>query len=261
MREMALSLQISLAMVAFGALTSRRCGCGCAMRYFAGYMSAVLLLAGCSNVQVSEQLADTATLRDNKQAIGFFRLGRPDPSCLQLGVQLGIREGALFQPGQQRKLTQTQVTQVVEMILPPGEYHIVSITCFRARSTLVLSDPHGNGLMRRSFASFTLAAGEIINLGELRLVDKKRTHGVWSSFHEIAVEVSDWALPELERFKSQRPKHYAEMRTRLMHVPQSMPAPEHIPKVCEDARRMQAEGKLQNLPQQCVAVAITPKKS
>jgi hypothetical protein len=126
---------------------------------------------------------------------------------------------------------------------------------------LVLSDPHGNGLMRRSFASFTLAAGEIINLGELRLVDKKRTHGVWNSFHDIAVEVSDWSLAELERFKSQRPKHFAEMRTRLMTVPQSVPAAEQIPKLCEDARRMQAEGKLQNLPQQCTAAAISPKKS
>jgi hypothetical protein len=231
------------------------------MRNFAIAITAALLLSGCSNVQVSQQLADAASLRDNKQAIGFFRLGRPDPSCLQLGIQLGIREGALFQPGQQRKLTQTAVTQVVEVILPPGEYHIVSITCFRARSVLVLSDPHGNGLMRRSFASFTLAAGEIINLGELRLIDKKRTHGVWNSFHEIAVEVSDWSLAELERFKSQRPKHFAEMRTRLMTVPQSAPAAEQAPKLCEDARRMQADGKLQNLPPQCSATAVAPKKS
>ncbi len=231
------------------------------MRFLAGSVAAVLLLAGCSNVRVSEQLADAPTLRYNKQAIGFFRLGRPDPSCLELGVQLGMRDGALFQPGQQRRLNQTAVTQVIEMILPPGEYHIVSVTCFRARSTLVLSDPHGNGLMRRSFASFTLAAGEIVNLGELRLIDKKRTHGVWNSFHEIAVEVSDWSLAELERFKSQRPKHFAEMRTRLMIVPQSTLAPEQIPKLCEDAWRMQAEGKLQNVPQQCVATAITPKKS
>jgi hypothetical protein len=231
------------------------------MRIFSGCTAAALfLLVGCSNVQVAEQLADAPALRDNKQAIGFFRLGRPDSSCLDLGMQLGIREGALFQPGQQRKLTQTAVTQVIEMLLPAGEYHIVSITCYRARSTLVLSDPHGNGLMRRSFASFTLAPGEIVNLGEMRLIDKKRTHGVWSSFHEIAVEVSDWSLPELERFKSQRPKHFAEMRTRLMTVPQSVPAAEQSPKLCEDARRMQAEGKLQNLPQSCAAAGM-PKKS
>jgi hypothetical protein len=230
------------------------------MRTFALGAVAALLLAGCSNVKVNEQLADAPTLRENKQAIALFRLGRPDPSCLQLGVQLGVREGPLFQPGQQRKLTQTQVTQVVEMILPPGEYHIVSITCYRARSTMVLSDPHGNGLMRRSFASFTLAAGEIVNLGEIHLLDKKRTHGVWSSFHEIAVEVSDWSVPELERFKSQRPKLFAEMRTRLMTVPQTAPAEQQTSKLCEDARRMQLEGKLQNVPQQCAAAAV-PKKS
>jgi hypothetical protein len=232
------------------------------MRFLSGCAAAaVFLLAGCSNVQVAEQLADAPALRDNKQAIGFFRLGRPDPSCLHLGIQLGIRKGALFQPGQQRKLTQTAVTQVIEMLLPAGEYHIVSITCYRARSTLVLSDPHGDGLMRRSFASFTLAPGEIVNLGEVRLFDKKRTHGIWGAFHDIGVEVSDWSLAELERFKSQRPKHFAEMRTRLMTLPPSAPTSEQSPKLCEDARRMHADGKLQNLPQQCATAAVAPKKS
>ena len=225
------------------------------MRYFVVCVAAVLLLAGCSNVKVNEQLADAPTLRDNKQAIGLFRLARPDPSCLELGVQLGVREGLLYRPGQQRKLTQTQVTQVVEMILPPGEYHIVSITCFRARSTLVMSDPQGDGRLRQSYATFTLAAGEIVNLGEIRLIDKKRTHGVWTSFHQIGVEIGDWSLHELERFKSQRPKLFAEMRTRLMTAPHSEPSPEQIPKLCDDARRLQAAGKLQNLPAACAVVA------
>jgi hypothetical protein len=229
------------------------------MRFFHACVTTALLLTGCSNVKVAEQLVEAPTLRDNKQAIGFFRLGKPDPSCLQIGVQLGMREGPLFLPGQQRKLNQTAVTQVVEMILPAGEYHIVSFSCFRARSTLVLSDPHGNGLMRRSYASFTLTPGEIVNLGEIQLVDKKRTPGVWGSFHEIGVEVSDWSLAELERFKSQRPKHFAEMKTRLLTVPQSAPTPGQIPKLCEDAKRMQSEGKLQNLPAQCALTAVQNK--
>ncbi len=225
------------------------------MRYFAVWVTVALLLSGCSNVKVNEQLADPPTLRENKQAIALFRLGRPDPSCQQLGVQLGVREDGLYRPGQLRKLTQTQVTQVVEMLLPPGEYHVVSITCFRARSTLVMSDPQGDGRLRQSYASFMLAAGEIVNLGELRLTDKKRTHGVWSSFHDIGVEVSDWPLHELERFKSQRPKLYAEMRTRLMIAQRGALTPEQIPQRCDEARRLLAEGKLQNIPAECAPTA------
>ena len=212
-------------------------------------------LAGCNGPRINEQLADGPTLKQNQQAIGLFRIGRPDPSCLHLGVQLGVREGELYRPGYVMKLAQTRVTQVVETILPPGEYHIVSITCFRARSTMVLSDPQGNGLMRQSYATFRLAAGEIINLGEIRLVDKKRTHGVWNSFHEIGVEIGDWPLEELERFKSQRPKLYAEMRTRLMTAPAATATPDSAPQMCDSARRLQAEGKLQNLPAHCVTAA------
>ncbi len=219
-------------------------------------MALAALLAGCSGgPRINEQLADAPTLKQNQQAIGLFRIGRPDPSCLHLGVQLGVREGDLFRPGNVMKLAQTRVTQVVETILPPGEYHVVSLTCFRARSTMVLSDPQGNGLMRQSYATFRLAAGEIINLGEIRLVDQKRRHGVWNSFHEIGVEIGDWPLEELDRFKSQRPKLYAEMRTRLMTVPQSAPAHQQNPKLCDNARKLLAEGKLQNLPAECTTAA------
>lgn len=214
------------------------------------------LLAGCYGPRINEQLADGPTLKQNSQAIALFRLARPDPSCLHLGVQIGKREGDLFRPVQTMKLTQTQVTLVVETILPPGEYHITGLACYRARGTLALVEPQGNGLMRRSYATFTLTAGEVINLGEIRLVDAKRTHGVWTSFHDVSVEVGDWPLGELQRFQSQRPKLFAEMRTRLMIADKA--AHGQAAANCDEYRQLLASGKVQALPQACAAASSAP---
>ena len=142
---------------------------------FSVVLSLAALLTGCNTGKVSEQLADTTTLTANKQAIALFRIALPDPGCLSLGVQLGAREGEFFRPYQMIRLQQVHVTLVVELLLAPGEYHIVSLTCFRARTTMVLSEPQGNGLMRRSYASFTVMPGEVVNLGQLRLTPAARS--------------------------------------------------------------------------------------
>ena len=212
-----------------------------------------LLLAACSGGgRVNEQLADPVTLRNSKQAIGLFRVATPDPSCLSLGVSVGVREGQLYRPQQTLKLKQTLVTNVLEVLLEPGEYHILGFACYRARSTLVMVEPQGDGLLRRSYASFAISAGEVVNLGQIRLVRTGRTPGIFNSFAEVAVEISDWPLPELERFKSQRPKLYAEMRVRLMTAaPKVQLTPEVTAQKCAEIAKLQAEGKIQNVPTGC----------
>jgi hypothetical protein len=223
------------------------------------FLSAVV--AGCYGPRINEQLADPVALKQNQQAIALFRLARPDPSCLHLGVQIGVREGDLYRPVQTMKLTQTQVTLVVETILPPGTYHITAFACLRARSNQVLAEPQGNGLMRHSYASFTLAPGEIVNLGEFRLVERKRVHGVWSAFHDVEVVVQDWPLEELQRFKSQRPKLFAEMRTRLMVPDRTDTGPDATAQNCAALRQLQAAGKVQSLPSACSTAALPAQGS
>lgn len=212
-------------------------------------------LTGCSGGgRVNEQLSDPVTLRNNKQAIGFLRLALPDPSCQSVALSIGVREGPLYRPQQTLKLQHTAVTNVLEVLLAPGDYHIVGFACYRARSTLVMAEPQGDGLMRRSYASFTIGAGEVVNLGQIRLVRSGRSAGVFGSFVGVTVEVSDWPLTELERFKSQRPKHYAEMRTRLMTVAQSQAVtPDQVVSKCAEFTKLQAEGKLQTVPAACAA--------
>ena len=239
------------------------------MRWSGDGMTAVVFaaiaglgLAGCSGGgRVDEQLAEPAALRISKQAIGIFRLATPDPSCLTTAVSIGVREGPLFRPQQTLRLQQTAVTTVLEVLLEPGEYHVLGFACYRARSKLVMAEPKGDGLLRRSYASFNIAAGEVVNLGQIRLTRAGRTPGVFSSFVGVTVEVSDWPLPELERFKSQRPKLYAEMKTRLMAVaPVTQLTPDVVEQKCAEFARLRAEGKVQNVPPACSASPV-PKGS
>lgn len=205
--------------------------------------------------KVDEQLANPTQLRDNRQAIALFRLANPDSTCLQLGVSIGQREGALYRPQQTLKLTQIQVTNVLEVLLAPGDYHVLGFACYRARSKLEMVEPEGNGLLRRSYASFSVSAGEVVNLGQINLVRGARSNGVFNSFTEVEVKITDWPLAELERFKSQRPKMFAEMRARLMVAAPKQNTPEAIAQKCTELQRLKAAGKIQGLPAECAAPA------
>ncbi len=222
------------------------------LAFVACTLAVALSLSACSGGgKVDEQLANTAQLRDSKQAIALFRLANPDPSCLQLGVSIGQREGALYRPQQTLKLTQLQVTNVLEVLLAPGDYHVLGFACYRARSKLEMVEPEGNGLLRRSYASFSVAAGEVVNLGQINLVRSARSKGVFNSFTDVEVQITDWPLAELDRFKSQRPKLFAEMRARLMTAAPKQNTPEAVTQKCSELQRLLAAGKIQGLPAEC----------
>jgi hypothetical protein len=60
------------------------------------------------------------------------------------------------------------------------------------------------------------------------------------------IEITDWPLAELDRFKAKRPHIYAQMTTRLMKVPQEPGEPG--PQECARLKALLAEGKVQQLP-------------
>jgi hypothetical protein len=218
-----------------------------------------LALGACSGGgRVNEQLANPVELRNNKQAIGLFRLANPDPTCLKTAVSIGQREGPLYRPQQTLTLQNMAVTNVLEVLLDPGEYHVIGFACYRARSTKIMAEPQGNGLMRRSYASFSVSAGEVVNLGQINLQRGVRSPGIWSSFTNVVIEITDWPLSELERFKSQRPKLFAEMRARLMIAAPKASDPDVRANKCEELRRMYDAGKSVTLPAEC---AIAPAKA
>ena len=61
------------------------------------------------------------------------------------------------------------------------------------------------------------------------------------------IEVTDWPLAELDRFKAKRPHIYAQMKTRLMTVTPQEPGPPRA-QDCARLKALKAEGKVQQLP-------------
>jgi len=72
------------------------------------------------------------------------------------------------------------------------------------------------------------------------------------------IEVKDWPLAELDRFKAKRPNLYAQMTTRLMTIPDKSGEPGA--QECVRLKQLQAEGKVQQLPATCLKPAATAAK-
>ena len=214
---------------------------------------AALLLGGCipdGGGKVNEALTDTATLQTSSEAVALIRFPPPDPACIALGMQIGVAEGKLYRPLQTLRLKQLAVTNVMEARLAPGTYHVLSMTCVRTKSMQTMWEPEGNGLLRRSYATFTVTAGEVVNVGEIRAVRAGRTTGIFGDFKDVKIEVGDWPLSELDRYRSQRPKLFAQMKTRLMTADGTAPSPAER---CAMLRALQSAGKVQSLPADCAS--------
>ena len=114
-------------------------------------------------------------------------------------------------------------------------------------------------LYRTSYASFTLRAGEIVNVGYLHLRAWRHGHNTFGRPVEMEIEVKDWPLAELDRFKAKRPHIYAQMTTRLMKVMAQEPAEPGAPE-CARLKALLAEGKVQQLPPACQPAATAARK-
>jgi hypothetical protein len=218
--------------------------------------------AGCAQTsRVSDDLT-TTSLSQQKKGVALVKLGAADPRCTTVTAGIGVREKDAFRRVQDMRIVLIKTeTHVAEIALDPGEYHVVSYVCQKARSVLALAEPVNvaQGLYRRGYASFRVEPGEIVNVGYLQLVPLRATYSAFSRTVHLALAATDWPLAELDRFKQQRPKLYEQMRTRLMVVPKlEPPTAEQIQARCAEIRKLQAKGKVQNLPQVCIAPA-TPK--
>ena len=75
---------------------------------------------------------------------------------------------------------------------------------------------------------------------------------------ESTIDVTDWPLAELDRFKAKRPHIYAQMKTRLMTVAPREQGPP-TSRDCARLKALKAEGKVQTLPSECAAPAAAKK--
>jgi hypothetical protein len=224
-------------------------------------IAAALLLAGCTQTSRVDDNLSTASLAQTRKAVAVMRVGAASPSCINVAVLLGVREGDGYRRHQGitvmnvRSITEPAVAEVE---LDPGEYHVLAYRCQSKQGIKQVDDNAGPGgqLYRTSYASFTLHSGEIVNVGYLRLVAWRHGHNAFGRPVEMDIEITDWPLAELDRFKAKRPNIYAQMTTRLM---QAMPAEpgEPGPQECARLKALQAEDKVQQLPAACLPPPAT----
>lgn len=224
-----------------------------------------VLAAGCTGTsRVGDELT-TTSLGQAKKAVALIKLGAADPLCSVLAAGIGVREGENFKLLQTARIVRkADEAAVAELELGTGEYHIVSYACTRQRGgAVLLAQPAGgNGVYKKSYASFSIAPGEIVNVGYLQLVPMGTTQVAYSQLLLVRLAVTDWPLAELERFKQQRPNLYAQMKTRLMTVAKvEPPTMEQVQAQCAEMKKLQSAGKLQNLPALCTPARGGPQKA
>ena len=212
------------------------------------------LVAGCAGTsRVGDDLTSSA-LSQSKKAVALIKLGAADPRCGTLVAGIGVREGSNFRHLQLARIVRKAgEAAVAELELGAGEYHVVSYSCARQGGAVLLAEPAGGGLYRKSYASFKIAPGEVLNVGYLQLVPMGSAQVAYNTHVlHVRLAVTDWPLAELDRFKQQRPHLYAQMKTRLMTVHRvEPPTVQQVHAACAELRRLQAEGKLQDLPPIC----------
>jgi hypothetical protein len=212
-------------------------------------------IAGCAQTSRVGDDATSAKLAATNKAVALMRIGSASPECHNVAVLLGRREGEGFRRHQAmtvlnvRSLTEVPVA---ELELDAGEYHVIGYSCHTQKGPQMITDSAGGALFRTSYAHFRLEPGEVVNLGYFHFGASKTGRSVFGRPVKTDVDVGDWPLAEIERFKAKRPAVFAQMKTRLMTVGDALPTPNVQRDQCETWRRLQADGKAQGIPAACV---------
>jgi hypothetical protein len=215
-------------------------------------------LAGCAQTSRVGDDATPAKLTASKKAVALMRIGSASPACHNVAVALGTREGEGFRRQHVMKVFNVRsLTEVpvAEIELAAGEYHVVGYACDTQKGQQIVSDFVGGMMFRTSYAHFRLEPGEVVNLGYFHFGAAKTGRSVFGRSVKTDVDVGDWPLAEIERFKAKRPAVFAQMKTRLMNVGEDVPTPEAQREQCESWRRLQADGKAQGIPAACAGAA------
>ncbi len=218
--------------------------------------AAVAALAGaCSQTTRVGDDTSTNRLAQSGKAVAVMRLGMASPHCKHVGVWLGVREGPGFRPTKPVAVIHAaslDEVPVAEVELDPGEYHVVSYACSTgAKTSQVASYDNTTGLTRTSHASFSIAAGEVVNVGSFEFHAARHGTNAFGRELKTTVTVTDWPLADLDKYKAKRPQIYAQMKTRLMTL-SPRPGRDAGEEECDRIRKLVADGKLQNLPTVCV---------
>ncbi len=214
------------------------------------------LLGACSQTTRVGDETTTGQLAQSGKAVAVMRLGMASPHCQHVGLWLGVREGPGFRPTHPVAVIHAPSlldVPVAEVELDPGEYHVVSYACGTGTSaSQVATYDVTTGLTRTSHASFSIAAGEVVNVGSFEFHAARVGTNAFGRELRTTVTVTDWPLADLDKYKAKRPQIYGQMKTRLMAVtPRS--GQEAGESECDRIRKLKADGKLQHLPTVCAS--------
>jgi hypothetical protein len=215
------------------------------------------MLSACATIPTNrlDKERDGATLTRTGKGVVLIRVTAPDLNCNDHLINFGRRDGESFVSTQRVRVYTASVDgapPVAEAELPAGEYHLVSYTCLGTGRVATLNEPQGKDRFKTSYANFSVAAGEVVNLGTFQVLSglppEQRTPGFPIG---IAVKITDWPLADLEKFKKLRPRHYAQMKARLMFVTPPAQAPAPAREDCAQLDRLRKDGKVQTMPAYC----------
>lgn len=207
----------------------------------------------CAQTTRVDQTVTTAQLASSRKAVAIMRLGIESPTCRNVSVSLGTSLGNGFY----KRLRAVNVVDVrspndppiAEVELEAGEYHIIGFACGNEKGYKIVSAEADHETYRTSHAHFTLAPGEIVNVGYLHMNATRVGRSTFGRPLRIMVRVTDWPLAEIDRYKARRPDMYAKLTTRLMTL-----TPKNVPPGSDDCARyaaLKAEGKIANVPAAC----------
>jgi hypothetical protein len=213
-------------------------------------VATALCLGGCGTTG-APTIGDEAlaTIGTSQQAIAVMTLEiQSGGLCQNTTLQLAKKTATGFVPSSHIGIhtpyaaLKVEYNEISQVVLPPGEHHIVSYTCWtgdnKSSSTTTVGKKQGTdffgngGAYVKSLARFELAAGEVVNIGRLKL-NLTPTKGIFGIAMAgpvgVQIQVADQPEAVLAQLNKTKPKLFAQMKTRLMTVSDSPPPPTAAP--------------------------------
>jgi len=223
----------------------------------------VMATGGCVQTSRIDEGVTIDKLAAAQRAVAVMRIGAASPTCINVQVLLGRREGEGYRRGKIVTVALVRslgASQVAEIELEPGEHHVIGYKCIADGKATAVAEMVPGGLFKTSYARFTLNAGEIVNVGYFHFGASHEGRSLFGRPVRTDVEITEWPLAEIERFKQARPTVYAQMITRLMMPDAAPPSTEQMAQTCATWAKLKADKKAQDVPPECGGAATQKKR-
>jgi hypothetical protein len=220
--------------------------------------------AGCAGTSSVSDVLTAGTLDKRRSGVVILKAEILGHGCRGGSLTIGKQLDTIYSPVATVSSTATAAQtgdDIMQVELPPDNYHVINVVCgVQAGFTVTnvaLGRKEGGSVLgiggeyRRSFASFELRAGEVVNVGALTVMATGTSGGAH-------IVVGDLPANSLQRFRKTKPNLASQLKTRLMTVArQSVPADERR-MLCSNIRQIRAAtGVTGSMPPECRSLPDT----